>query len=739
MAVVVTGLAWQLGRLLYPFPEAKLLTRRPSCVFSDRHGRVLRAELGDNDSWQIPVSLSDMSPYLVHGTLAAEDKRFWSHRGVDWIAAVRALLSNVSSGRTVSGASTVSMQLARLVCPEGRSLAMKARQVFRAIDLERRRDKSWILEHYLNTAPYGGNVIGVEAAALCYFGKSAGDLSFVEATLLAGLPQRPSALRPDRYPKAARQRQAHVIRCMTRRGHRVRRGWMPGDEPNSRSATVAGDGERSGGSKEGMASNRLGLPMTEEHFCRLAALEDSAGVVHTSLDPGVQLLARATLGAHVRELSGVGDGAVVVVENRTGAVRALVGTVDFRATVGGQVNAACMRRSPGSALKPFIYLMALDGGLIVPETRVSDCPLTYEKYRPNNFDGMYSGGIQARQALARSRNTPAVRLLEEIGPERLIRVLRSCGIRTLDRGAEVYGLSLALGGGEVTLLQLTNAYAGLARGGVFFPCRFTEPEDGQSASPASTAPFANGSVALLADMLRTYSLPDCPNLVLAWKTGTSNGLRDAWCIAFNDVYTIGVWIGNKEGRPSPSLVGIEAAAPVVAALFQGMGLDCANAGLRDAPTGTRPLEVCRVSGLRARHSCAAKAPALGIVGVPLNACERCASTWASDEKRGDGWRCEMESGLSREKVSGQGGMRSAGRCILSPESTTYAAPTQDGVTLQLCSSPEGETLWFVDGRYAGRHAEAFTHTFAPGTHEVRCLDPGDQGLPDVVLLSVTPP
>ena len=697
------------------FRADDLNMRRPSRLFRDRRGTIVRAELGDDDCWRLPVRVTDVSMHLVQASIAVEDRRFWIHRGVDWIAVCRAFTGNIANGRIVSGASTISMQLARLARPEPRGYPAKLRQALRALDLERKHDKDWIIEQYLNFAPYGGNLVGVEAAARAYFGKSAADLSLCEATLLAGLPQRPTAFRLDRSPQAARMRQRRVLESLQRIGYMDARQAesvmartfptveCPRTDPNTR-------------------LSRLGYPMSEAHFCGLASREGSSNDVRMTLDPSLQLLAREALRSQLNSLAGVADGAAVIIENASGAVRALVGTIDFAAQPHGEVNAACVRRSPGSALKPFIYLLAIDGGLIVPDTILDDIPLRYRDYRPTNFDRKFRHRISAREALTRSLNTPAVRLLAKVGPRLLVERLHSCGVRTLDRGAETYGLSLALGGGEVTLLELTNAYAGLARNGLFYPCRFTaSPVERDQAGTVqrdavrsdATRPFGRGAVALTVEMLATYPLPGLAGQPVAWKTGTSNGYRDAWCIAFDGELTVGVWLGNKSGRPARALVGAQAAAPVVAHIIRGACRDGRTRPLRVDPGHLSEMVLCDQSGLRARPTCPRTCIGAVPAGVPLVPCPL-------HQVR------VMSSAVLRERddetAAAGSGLTPPSPQILSPAPGVYLT-SGSATRLEVRSATPGGYTWFIDGEHIGSKGEAFWHNFGRGKHRIACVGP----------------
>jgi penicillin-binding protein 1C len=673
--------------------ESRLQPERASTVYTDRTGAPLRVILGADDQWQIPVPLTRLSPWLVFGVPAVEDQRFWAHHGVDWLAVARAAHSNVTSGRIISGASTLSMQLARLAQPERRSLGAKARQALRALDLESRHSKEWILERYLNQAPYGGNLVGVEAAARAYFGKAAAELNLAEAALLIGLPQRPAAYRPDRYPRKALERRQRVLECL------VNAGLITPERARATDALPLGVLPPSVGAP------RPGLPHGEPLFCAVvsAASPPRGGTVLTTLDRHWQDIALTALRCQVQRLAGVDDGAAVIIDNATGAVRALVGTLDVRAPGTGWVNAACSRRSPGSALKPFIVAAALEAGLVLPETLVADEPLTLPGYRPENFDGRYRGMVTVREALSRSLNTPAVRLLQEVGPDYVHALLLRCGLRSLAaRSAADPDLSLALGSGEVTLLELTGAYVALARGGDYRPPCFVE-------AAASTATgvrvLSPGSATLLVEMLASRPLPGAPRLPVAWKTGTSNGSRDAWCLALNRDITIGVWLGNKSGRPAEGLVGVSAAAPVVADILARLYAGTTPAPL-PVPTGTEPVDVCRVSGLPAGPACLHSRESLRVTGFPTRLCARCRPSAAL-----------AGSAPDRDPQEATEPPR-----ILLPRPGSYLA-AGGSLRLAFSAAREEPLLWFVDGVFLGQFAGRDAVELSRGVHRVEGIRP----------------
>jgi len=691
LCLVAWGL-WTWLRLLGRVDEGRLQAERMSTVYTDRTGVPLRVDLGVDDQWQIAVPLARMSPWLIQGAVAEEDKRFWQHHGVDWLAAARAAGSNLGAGHIVSGASTLTMQLARLACPERRGWRAKGLQVLRAWDLESRHPKEWVLEQYLNQAPFGGNLVGVEAASRAYFGKPAARLELAEAALLIGLPQRPAAYRPDRHPERALERRRSVL------GQFVAAGLISAARAQHVDALPLGVLPWHPGEP------RPGLPRREPLFCAAVgkACTQSGGTLVTTLDRRWQDIALTALKAHVARLPEVGDGAAVVIENATGAVRAMVGTLDPDTPGSGWVDAARRPRSPGSALKPFIAAAALDAGVALPETRLCDGPLSYGGYRPGNFDGQYYGSVTLREALSRSLNTPAIRLLETVGPETVHGLMLRCGLDSLSRRpATVLYLSLALGSGEVTLLELTGAYASLARGGRVVAPRFCEPAPACEGRPA----ISPGAATLVLDMLATLPLPGAPDLPVAWKTGTSNGNRDAWCLAVNRDLTIGVWLGNKSGRPAASLVGASAAAPVVADILRRIGAGTRPSPL-PAPAGTESVQVCTVSGLPAGFACPSVQPGLRIAGVPARTCPACARRAGPATAAGAGPQPPAEPPQ-----------------ILLPRPGDYLA--EGGLLRLTLSSARQETLWwYVNGQFVGEFASRDAVELARGTYSVQGVRPG---------------
>ncbi len=585
----------------FAFDPAKLTEQYPAVRFLDCRGNPAHTLAGFDSRWSFPVPLAELPPHLIRYTLAVEDHGFFEHDGVDTSALFRAAWQLIRNRRIISGASTVTMQLTALLYGRDKRFTTKFIQMGLAKNLELTRSKNEILEAYFNHLPYGGRIYGAEAAARYYFGRPARDLNEAEAILLCGLPQSPARLRPDRHPAAAEKRLDTVLSLLVR--HR--------EITEAEARRIRANPLRY---RDFSAPVFPAAP--DPHFFQLARSRNPGRLVYTAtLDPETQQLARTALENRLHTATGVDDAAAVILENSTGKVRALIGSLNFNALPAGQVNAATAPRSPGSLLKPFIYGEAAQAGRLTAQTYLDDSPLLLPDYRPENFDGSYRGAVTAQTALSDSLNTPAIRLLRAIGPERVLARLHAFG---LPRPARPPGLTLALGGCEASLLQLTAAYAALANGARFRPPLFLETD---SPAPAR-ALWSPGVADLIADMLRTRPLPGAQYLRPAWKTGTSNNNRDAWCIAFTPDYTVGVWFGNKRGSASPALIGAALAAPAAGDILSALYRNAPPPLWRTAAHHT-PVPLCAASGLTPTPSCGTVFTGTAIRGILLRACPRC--------------------------------------------------------------------------------------------------------------------
>ncbi|HEX4960240.1 MAG TPA: penicillin-binding protein 1C [Thermoanaerobaculia bacterium] len=573
---------WTLA-LVFPFPWENL-QRAPAVVVYDRHGQPLRFFLPQDQRWRLPVRLSELPPELPRALVASEDRRFYRHFGVDPLAVVRAAWSNVRRRGVVSGASTISMQVARMADPGPRTLGSKLRETIRALQLERRFSKDQILELYLNLTPYGGNVEGVGAAAWFYFGKEPDQLSLGEIALLTALPRSPVRYDPTLHPAAAREARDRVLDQLAERGAFSRK-------------------ELQEARRQDLPRLRHRPPFAAPHFTEMvAALDSGSARIHSTLDRATQEIAEAQVARRIRELRdlGISEAAVVVIDNQTRSVRAMVGSAGFHEAIyQGQVNGAVARRSPGSTLKPFLYAMAMDEGRVLPDSYILDIPTDFSGYVAENYDERYRGRVTVRDALIQSLNACTVRLLSEVGLPAFQKLLLKGGLSTLNRPAGSYGLPLILGAGEVRLLDLVNLYATLAQGGLHRPVRLEEHGSPEPEAVRLFSPEAARAVAQILTAVRRPDLPESWDLTrdvpgVAWKTGTSYGHRDAWAVGFSARTTIGVWVGNFNGKPRKGISGSQHAGPLLFDLFRSL-----EPGGRAAvtPDGLPPeeIEVCALS------------------------------------------------------------------------------------------------------------------------------------------------
>jgi penicillin-binding protein 1C len=564
--IVVGVTALFLGLRFTPLPSALDAPLPESAEFFDRNGQPLRLMLVDQRRYSRRCTLPEMSPAIIAATLSAEDKRFREHRGVDVLATGRALRNAALAKTPASGASTISQQLIKLAAPAPRTAGRKLVEIWLALCLERRWSKDRILTEYLNRLEYGNLQTGIAAASRHYFGKPPSDLSAAEAAFLAALPRAPGRLNPRTDFAAARERQRWVLGRMAANGAL---------DPHALARAEA----------EPLELHPAGRAFAAPHFVdlllqRRGIIAPEGCAIRTTLDLGLNRFVERCLAENLAQLAdkNVCGGAAVVLDNATGDVLALAGTGDYFEAGAGQINGAWMIRSPGSAVKPFTYLLALERGA-EPATIVPDVPTSFTTptglYRPTNYNHRFHGPVSLRAALGNSLNVAAIRALElGGGPESLHHALRQCGITTLDHPSAYYGLGLTLGNGEVRLLELANAYATLARLGVFRPFRLLLREPGTA--PSDHRAFDSRAAFLLADMLadnsaRAASFGLTSHLAfdfpVACKTGTSSDYRDNWTVGYTPDFTVAVWVGNPDGQPMRGITGVTGAAPVMHEIF----------------------------------------------------------------------------------------------------------------------------------------------------------------------------
>lgn len=704
-----------------PLPLDDIVRWEASPLVLDREGRIIHARLSADSEWAIPVPLKDMGKWLPAIVVSVEDKRFWLHPGLDPLALLRAAAQNIKAGKVVSGASTITSQLIRIALPKERTLTAKIVEFLQAVKLDFLLSKEEILTLYLNRAPMGGNIRGVEAAARIYFNKRAKDLSAGEAALLAGLLRGPSLYRPDRNPQGALARRNAIIDLACARDGlapdmaalaKAERLPVGGALPLYDSLFLFGDWA--------LSSLPPGLPGSE-------------AVARTNLWMPLQVSLHSLLSEALQGRDPGITAAGVIVDNSSGEVVAYVGNARFNRTQGLHwVDCARAPRSPGSTLKPFAYLLAFAGGELTPVSLLADSPLSFSGQAPRNFDLTYRGPVKAGEALADSLNAPAVRVLRRVGGDNLLRFLRSLGLRRITSASEHYGDSLILGGCDVTLLELLGAYRYLATLGETRGITALQPPQGvqPAARPLPTPAFAAATFQVadsLHDVIHIDPLAqtmfDGQRRVMAYKTGTSYGFRDAWMLAYTPRWTIGLWFGREDGKAEPALTGRALIGPVMVKLARRLlTLDPRPAIWFKPPRGLAEVYVCALSGMAAGPYC------LNVrktqVVEPVWRTIPCTIHVLRDGQPAVVWPAELEhAGFSRNVELN----RSAEAAIVSPISQAHLllAPGRGTPKIPLrAEGARGQIHWFMDLVYLGAQTPGteFFWTLTPGRHTVSLLD-----------------
>jgi penicillin-binding protein 1C len=550
---------------LGPLPLAQAQQVSTSVV--DRNGKLLRAYAMADGRWRLPVDArTGVDPGYLKLLLAYEDRRFRSHAGVDPLALGRAALQLLTRGHIVSGGSTITMQLARLMEPRReRSVHAKLRQMARALEIERQLSKDQILDLYLALAPFGGNLEGVRAASIGYFGKEPKRLSLAEQAVLVALPQSPETRRLDRYPETARVARDRVLDRMVEDGQ-----VSPEDATQAKAVPVP--------------RLRKPMPILAPHSAdqAVANVRDTP-VIALTLDSSLQKVLEALARDRALALGPDISIALMAVDNESGDVLARVGSPDyFDERRAGQLDMTRAVRSPGSTLKPFIYGLAFEDGFVHPESLIDDRPIRFGSYAPENFDMTFQGTVPVRRALQLSLNVPAIELLDRVGASRLSSRLKQAGANLVLPKDEVPGLAMGLGGVGITLQDLVQLYSGIARLGGVKPLREIVWKDDVRETLRLMDQVAAWQVGNV--LIGTPPPENAAHNRIAFKTGTSYGYRDAWSVGFDGRITIGVWVGRPDGAPAPGLVGRTAAAPILFDAFARTGK--LPAPLPKAPKGT---------------------------------------------------------------------------------------------------------------------------------------------------------
>ncbi len=688
-----------------PLEEAKVFPE--GFVMRDSAGETIRVGLGVGDVDCRPTYVASQDDWIVKAIVAAEDARFFSHKGVRVESILRALRQNITTFRGVSGASTITMQTVRLIKPHKRSFINKIFEAFKALRLERAMTKEEILSQYLNRAPFGSNLIGVEAAAQVWFGHPASQLTLAEASLLAGLPQAPSRFRPDRNLPRALKRRAYVL-----------------DRMEALGMVTHAEREAAEALELHVLPNRR--PFRHPWFCDWVREYDPEckGDYRTTLDPRIQSLVDAILAAKSEADETY---AVVVLSVSDSSVLAMTASGDYFAKDAGQINAAAVPRLAGSTLKPFAYAMLADRGGLTPGLVLPDVPRTFGTYAPKNFAGGYRGLVTARDALILSLNLPAIDIVNRMGVHAFADKLREIGFTTVDSDYSKLGLGIVLGSVSVRLVDLAAAYAALARCGQYLPATAIAGRygigdmrweigngryDGQPSNRQAGHPrraFSEGASWMVTDMLsgeeRSLSalghVADVKLPRFAWKTGTSAGFRDAWTVAWNPEYVVAVWCGNKHGHVKDfRRTGLNAAAPVVWQVIRAL-YPSDDAPWFDCPVAIKTRPVCSVSGQAAGPLCTNTVDDVYIDGTTL--WTPCAvHVRGVDGKVEEKWPPEVQSGLQAI-----GRTESVNETVLKIVAPSDGARYKffDGIdaaqtaVIRLSGVGKGETVyWFVNGR-----------------------------------------
>lgn len=680
-------------------------------VLRDSTGEIMRVTLGPGDTDCRPFYVADEDDWIVKAVVAVEDGEFWIHHGVRPLSIARAFFQNAFYARRISGASTLTMQTVRLIHPHPKSYFRKWVEAFEAMKMERRRTKKWILSQYLNRAPFGANFVGIEAASQGWFGKGAKDLGLGEAALLAAMVQAPSRFRPDRGSEAGFKRRDHVLDRMMTLG-------MIDSAQAEAARTIR------------PVVRRIHRPFRHPYYCdwflKVLPSADCAlqsKDIVTPLEPEIQQLCETvvndaaasggySVAAVVLKLAGSPPSVPAIVPQFRNPIIALACSGDYFDKSGGQVNTALAPRPAGSTLKPFLVALAMELGIVTPGQRLNDAPVAYKGYRPANFDSSHRGLVTVHDALILSLNIPFVQLLERVGLERFGSYLRSLGFANMSEPDGKFGLGMAIGNVEVSLVELVHAYAE----------RFAPPDlrfaDG-SASPPHETPQA-ASVYLVGDILsgdeRTSAalghIADVQGLPrFAWKTGTSSGYRDAWCILWNPEYVIGVWCGHKRGGfGDKSLVGAIAAAPVAWRIAREL-YPQGDGPWFEKPENIAMRRVCSVTGLVATDDCAETEEEPFIRGVSApTLCSLCGRN-----------REIPPGGASAAPDTPLGIARPENGAVF----TLVPGMKQQKIVCEAMGNARDAALWwFIDGSPAGRTkgAERFVIEPVLGDHTITCAD-----------------
>ncbi|WP_126973506.1 penicillin-binding protein 1C [Gynurincola endophyticus] len=565
-------------QLFFPFK----IPNNYSTVIYDRNGEFLHAFLTNDDKWRMKTELDEISPLLKETIIYKEDKSFYYHPGIDLFSLARAFSKNIIRGKRTSGASTISMQLARLIDPQPRTYWNKFKEMIRAVQLEWNYSKDELLQAYINRLPYSGNIEGIKSASWMYFKKNPNHLSLAEIVTLTIIPNRPSSLvlgQSNDYITVERNR------------------WLKKFAADKLFDATTIDLAYN----EPLTVKRESLPRLAPHYARLLKRRPDYNI-NSTIHLGMQYNLEQMVSDYVNQmrLQGISQAAVVVIDNETHEILSYIGSADFfDDPAQGQVDGAKAIRQPGSTLKPFIYAMAIDQGIATPKSIITDVAVNFKGYTPENFDRKFNGWVTLEYALGNSLNIPAVKTLNNVGVGNFIQLLKDAGFKQVARDEKKLGLSVILGGCGSNLVELTTLYSTLANGGYYQPTRYTQ----EDSTHTGYSLWSDEASYMIHQTLTQIQRPDFPLHwqqteklpQIAWKTGTSYGRRDAWSIGYNQKYTVGVWLGNFNGTPSHLLQGATIATPLLFRIFNNIDYNSKN-GWFEMPDGCDTRLVCAESG-----------------------------------------------------------------------------------------------------------------------------------------------
>jgi len=758
-------LKWGLISILVPFllflavdqlfPLPAYVDYSP--IVLDRNGRVLHGFLSRDEKWRMYTELDEISPDIKKAFLAKEDRFFYYHPGINPAAIVRAIWYNVSSDKRTSGASTITMQVARMMEPKSRTYLNKLREMFRALQLEWHLSKDEILQLYLNRVPYGGNIEGIKAASLIYFGRLPDQLSLAQIVTLTIIPNKPNQLTIGRQNDTIRNERDRWIKRLSNEG--------VFDHQRSDAAMTEPFGYR-----------RLEVPRKAPHLSlRLRRQYPDQFIIHSSIDGELQSKVENLVYSASRRMQfrGIRQSAAIVIDNNTMQVLAYVGSPNFFEDYeAGQVDGIRAIRSPGSTLKPLIYAVAADLGLVTPKTIIADVPVHIEGYSPENYDSKYNGAVTIEDALAYSLNIPAVKILQQIGVPTLVDKLIEAEFRQVMLDRNKLGLSVALGGCGTRLEELALLYATFANRGMFSKANWL-----QSDSTSSSKRLISEEAAyMITESLTRLTRPDLPNSAsaslrvpkVAWKTGTSYGRRDAWSIGYNKNYTIAVWAGNFNNDGVPDLSGADIATPILFDLFNTIDYASSNQWY-SMPDNMMYRFVCPVTGQPSGVSCEHSVVDWYIPGVSSNVpCNHLVEVSVSpDESVSYCTRCRPQAGYKKmmypdyppdllawmERVGARYDKIPAHNpeCtrvlavnpprIVSPAANQeYLIDRSDNAEIKLSAetAPDVNRLyWYVNDRLVGtsKPGEDFFTKIDPGRIKISCTD--DRGRNSDITFTVS--